>query len=68
LRPSRNSAASSTDQVVIAIDPHKASWTAVAADVRLRHLAAARPVTPDPVSYAGAVLLVETVRRPGVDR
>ena len=36
--PSSNS----TDRVVITIDPHKASWTAVAVDSGLRPLAAVR--------------------------
>jgi transposase len=33
---------SSTDRVVIAVDPHKASWTAVAVDTRLQPLATVR--------------------------
>ncbi|GAA4303607.1 hypothetical protein GCM10023178_10460 [Actinomadura luteofluorescens] len=36
-------------QVVIAVDPHKASWTAVAVDARLQSLGAVRV----PVSKAG---------------
>lgn len=31
-----------TPRVVIAVDPHKASWTAVAVDARLQPLAAVR--------------------------
>ena len=44
---SGNTAAS--DPVVIAVDPHKASWTAAAVDSALRPLATIRV----PVSHAG---------------
>ncbi|MFB7294231.1 IS110 family transposase, partial [Actinacidiphila glaucinigra] len=47
--PPRRSADAASGQVIIAIDPHKASWTAVAVDARLRPLDALRV----PVSRAG---------------
>ena len=47
--PSRRSSDRSLGQVIIAVDPHKASWTAVAVDSRLRPLGAIRV----PVSRAG---------------
>ncbi|MFF4242314.1 IS110 family transposase [Actinomadura sp. NAK00032] len=47
--PSSRQLADTADQVVIAVDPHKASWTAVAVDARLQPLGAVRA----PVSKAG---------------
>ncbi|MFD3450727.1 transposase [Streptomyces sp. NPDC058691] len=57
--PSRRSADAASGRVNIAIDPHKASWTAVAVDTRLRTLNALRV----PVSRAGYQDLLRFARR-----
>jgi Transposase and inactivated derivatives len=57
--PSVRSVDTPSGQVVIAVDPHKASWTAVAVDARLRPLGALRA----PVSREGYRQLRRFARR-----
>ncbi|MFC7308920.1 transposase [Streptomyces monticola] len=49
--PSRRSTKTASGQVIIAVDPHKVSWTAVAVDSRLQPLDAVRvPVSRGPLT------------------
>ena len=55
----------SDDRVVVGVDPHKASWTAVAVDGSLRPLASVR-VPVSRVGYPFASIAFTSLRAPCV--